>query len=284
MAMIQSMTGFGSGERGAFKVEMRSVNHRFLDVSMRMPQNLNQHEMPLRNRVREKFSRGRFDILVSITREGNPKVRIDTGLARELYRALCSLKDEFSLEGSIGIDIIAGFKELILSEDVEYDAEPLYAAFDEAMEKLGAMRRREGEFISEDMRARLERLERLEGEVARICPAVVSECTERFRGRLIDLFGDLKFDESRILQEAALMAERVDISEEISRIASHCTQLRKILSDGDTIGRKVEFLIQELNREVNTTASKADDYRISGIAVEMKAELEKMREQAQNIQ
>ncbi len=281
---MQSMTGFGSAERGSFKVEMRSVNHRFLDVSMKMPQNLGQHEMPLRNRVKEKFSRGRFDILVSIIHEGSPKVRIDTGLAREIYKALCSLKDEFSLGGSIGMEIIAGFKELIILEEMEYDAESLYAAFDEAMEKLGAMRRREGDFISQDMLSRLERLERLGGEVGQLCPAVVSECREKFRERLVALFGDLKFDESRVLQEAALMAEKADISEEVSRIASHCTQLKKILSDGDTIGRKVEFLLQELNREVNTTASKTGDYRVSTIAVEMKSELEKMREQAQNIQ
>lgn len=282
--MVQSMTGFGSAEKDAFKVEMRSVNHRFLDVSIKIPQNLNQHEMPLRNMVREKFPRGRFDILVSIINEGNLKVRINTGLAREIYNALRSLKEELSLEGSIGMETIAGFKELILSEDVEYDAEPLYAAFHEAMEKLRAMRNMEGESISRDMLSRLDRLEQLSREVAMLCPAIVNECRERFRERLAALFGELKFDENRVLQEAAIMAEKADISEEITRITSHGAQLRKILSDGDTIGRKAEFLLQELNREVNTIASKSDDYRISSIAVEMKSELEKMREQAQNIQ
>lgn len=284
MTMMQSMTGFGSSEKGAFKVEMRSVNHRFLDISVKMPQNLNQYEMPLRNMVRENFSRGRFDILVSIIHEGNPKVRIDTGLAREIYNALRSLKDDLSLGGSIGMETIAGFKELILSEDVEYDAEPLYAAFHGAIEKLRAMRQREGESISKEMFSRLDRLEQLNGEVALLCPAVVNDCRERFRERLSALFGDLKFDENRVLQEAAIMAEKADISEEMTRITSHAAQMRKILSDGDTIGRKVEFLLQELNREVNTIASKADDYRISSITVEMKSELEKMREQAQNVQ
>jgi len=284
MTMIQSMTGFGSAERGSFKVEMRSVNHRFLDISIKMSQNLNRHEMPLRNMVREKFSRGRFDVMVSIIHEGKPKVRIDTVMAREICDALRSLKDDLSLEGSIGMETIAGFKELILSEDVEYDAEPLYAAFREAIEKLTAMRRREGEAISKDMRSRLDRLEQLKGEVAHLCPSVVNECMERFKERLAALFGDLKFDENRVLQEAAMMAEKADTSEEITRIASHAAQMRKILSDGDTIGRKVEFVLQELNREVNTIASKADDYRISSITIEMKSELEKMREQAQNIQ
>jgi uncharacterized protein (TIGR00255 family) len=282
--MMQSMTGFGSAEKGGFRVEMRSVNHRFLDISVKLPQNLNQHEMPLRNLLREKFSRGRFDILVSLIREGSHKVRVDTGLAREICNALRALKDDLSLEGSIGIETVAGFKEFILSEDVEYDAEPLYDAFRGAMEMLMAMRHREGEAISRDISTRLGRMEQLNRDVTQLCPAVVDERRAKFRERLSALFGDLQFDESRVLQEAAILAEKADISEEISRITCHCGQLRKILSDGDTIGRKVEFLLQELNREVNTIASKADDYRISNITVEMKSELEKMREQAQNVQ
>jgi uncharacterized protein (TIGR00255 family) len=282
--MIESMTGFGSAEKGCFKVELRSVNHRFLDLSIKMPQNLSRLEMPLRNMVKERFSRGRFDILVSIIHEGRPKVRIDAEMARGIHDALRSLKDELSLEGSVSVETMAGFRELILSEDVEYDEEPLYAAFREAMEKLKAMRRREGEAIVNDMGSRLDRLEKLNGEVAQLCPSVVNECRERLRTRLATLFGDLKFDETRVLQEAAIMAEKADISEEITRITSHASQMKKILSDGDTIGRRAEFILQELNREVNTIASKADDYRISSITVEMKSELEKMREQAQNIQ
>jgi uncharacterized protein (TIGR00255 family) len=282
--MIESMTGFGSAEKGCFKVELRSVNHRFLDLSIKMPQNLSRLEMPLRNMVKERFSRGRFDILVSIIHEGRPKVRIDAEMARGIHDALRSLKDELSLEGSVSVETMAGFRELILSEDVEYDEEPLYAAFREAMEKLKAMRRREGEAIVNDMGSRLDRLEKLNGEVAQLCPSIVNECQERLRTRLATLFGDLKFDETRVLQEAAIMAEKADISEEITRITSHASQMKKILSDGDTIGRRAEFILQELNREVNTIASKADDYRISSITVEMKSELEKMREQAQNIQ
>lgn len=282
--MIQSMTGFGSGERDSIKVEMRSVNHRFLDVSIRIPQSLSEHEMPLRNMVRETFSRGRFDIFVSIIHEGTPKVKINTGLAEEICNALRSLKNELSLEGSVGVETLAGFKDLIFSEEAEYPAEPLYAAFREAMEKLKAMRHGEGESITRDMRSRLDRLEQMNREIGQLCPAAVHECRERFRERLAVLFGDVRFDENRVLQEAALLAEKTDISEEVTRITSHNEQLRKILSNGDTIGRKVEFLLQELNREVNTLASKADDSTITGIAVEMKSELEKMREQAQNIQ
>jgi len=282
--MIQSMTGFGSAEKDSFKVEIRSVNHRFLDVSMKIPQSLNEHEMPLRNMLKERFSRGRFDILVALLQEGTMKVRINTGLARELYDALSVLRTELSLADPVRMETIVGFRELIMREEVQYNAESLYTAFHEALERLGAMRNREGEAIAGDLSSRLERLEQMTGQVSLICPEVVVECKKRFMERLGLLFGDMKFDENRVLQEAAVMAEKTDVSEELTRVVSHIAQLKKILTDGDTIGRKVEFLLQELNREVNTIASKADDYRISTLTVEMKAELEKMREQAQNIQ
>lgn len=282
--MIQSMTGFGSAERGTFKVEVRSVNHRFMDISVRLPQNLIQHEVPLRNMIKERFSRGRFDVAVSVAGEGSHKVAIDHDLAREVHRALLALKEELSLAGPVSVDTLAGFRDLIMSEETEYDAEPLYSAFREALEKLGEMRRGEGEAIMLDMVSRLELLERMTGEVSQICPEAVHSCREKFMERLKDLFGDANYDENRLLQEAAVMAEKTDVSEEITRIRSHLTQIRKVLAEGDAKGRKIEFLLQELNREVNTIASKANDYRISSLAVEMKAELEKMREQAQNIQ
>lgn len=282
--MIQSMTGFGSAEKDFFKVEIRSLNHRFLDISVKIPQNLGHHEIPLRNMLKERFSRGKFDVLVSITDEGNIKIKINTGFAREIYNSLRTLKDELSLSGTIGIETLAGFGELIVTEEAAYNTESLYAAFNEAMDRLRDMRGKEGESIAGDMFSRLERVEHMNKQIALLCPDMVNECKERFMERLNLLFGDAKYDENRVLQEAAIIAERTDISEEITRIASHIAQMRKILSDGDTIGRKVEFLLQELNREVNTIASKADDYRVSSITVEMKAEIEKMREQAQNIQ
>ncbi len=282
--MPQSMTGFGSAEKETFKVEIRSVNHRFLDVSMKVPQGLGSHEIALRNRVKERFSRGRFDILVSTPAEGAHRIKVNTALAKEIYNALRSLKEELLLSDGIRIETLTGFRELFLTEEAEYDIGPLYDAFDEAMDRLQDMRMREGKAITGDMLSRLERVEHMNGKILDLCPAVVNEHRERFRARLTDLFAEVKFDESRLLQEAALMAEKSDVSEEITRIASHILQMRKILSDGDTIGRKLEFLLQELNREVNTIASKSGDYRISSITVEMKVEIEKMREQSQNIQ
>ncbi len=282
--MAQSMTGFGSAEKDSFKVEIRSVNHRFLDISMKIPQNLSAQEMPLRNMVRERFSRGRFDILVTLLREENVKVKINSALAKEIYNALHTLSKDLSLADSVGIETVAGFRELILTEQIECHAESLYDAFRDALDSLWSMRKSEGEAIARDVSSRVVKLEQMTEQISRLCPEAVSECGKRFKERLAVLFGEVKFDENRVLQEAAIMAEKADVSEEITRLVSHTAQLKKILLDGDTIGRKVEFLLQEMNREVNTIASKADDYRISALTVEMKAELEKMREQAQNIQ
>ena len=284
MPMIQSMTGFGASEKGSFRVEMRSLNHRFLEIAMKISPHLSEHEIPLRNLVKERFARGKFDVLVSLKDEENPKIRVHRGLAREIYTSLLSLKEELSLSGTIGIETIAGFRELIVSEEVPHDTELLYSAFAEAMDRVQDMRNKEGESIAQDMRSRLERVEHMNTQVSLLSPEVVNACKERFMERLRLLFGDAQYDENRVLQEAAIIAEKTDISEEITRIHSHVKQMRQILSAGDTIGRKLEFLLQELNREVNTVASKADDYRVSSITVEMKAELEKMREQAQNIQ
>lgn len=287
--MIQSMTGFGSAEKGPFKVEIRSLNHRFLDISIKIPQNLGGHEIPLRNMIKERFSRGRFDVLVSMAEGEALGIKINMGLAREIHDALRTLKDELSLSGTLGIETIAGFRELIFTEEVSFDTDSLYAAFDAALEKLLDMRIGEGEATARDFLSRIELLEAMNKEVERLSPEVVKRCMERFTERLNLLISESSTlggaaDENRVLQEAAIMADKTDISEEITRITSHIAQMRKILSEGDTIGRKVEFLLQELNREANTIASKADDYRVSSVAVEMKAEIEKMREQAQNIQ
>jgi uncharacterized protein (TIGR00255 family) len=283
-AVIQSMTGFGSAEKDAFKVEIRSVNHRFMDVSLKMPPNLSMHEMPLRNLIKEKFSRGRFDVMVMVVGEAGHRVKINAGLAKELYDALQSLKKELSLPDAIGVNTLSVFKDLILSEETEYDTGHLYEAFQEALSRLEEMRLGEGGALAHDMLSRLQKVRRMNDEVAQLCPNAIKACRERFLERLQGLFAEARFEEGRVLQEAAVMAEKTDISEEITRIRLHLSEIEKVLSGGETSGRKLEFLLQELNREVNTIASKANDYYISNISVEMKAELEKMRDQAQNIQ
>jgi uncharacterized protein (TIGR00255 family) len=282
--MIQGMTGFGSAEHGAFRVEIRSVNHRFIDISVKLPQGLGQMEIPLRNRVKGQFFRGRFDITVSLAGEYDVKVRVNRGLAKEICNALGSLRDELSLSGTLGIDTISGFRELFISGVAAYDTESLFAAFEDALSMVKEMRLREGESVGRDMLARLDVLEAMNESIATLCPEAVQACREKYVGRLHELFREVHYDEHRILQEASIIAEKTDISEEITRFKAHLVQLKGTISSGDAVGRKIEFLLQELNREVNTIASKSADYGISAIAVEMKAELEKLREQAQNIQ
>lgn len=282
--MIQSMTGFGAAEKDIFRVELRSVNHRFLDISIRFPAYLSEHEIPLRNMLKERFSRGKFDVTVSAIDGGRVRVRVNRDIVKELYSALGSLKQEMSLPGDIGIEAIAGFRDLFLSEDVEYDAASLYDAFNEAMGRLHGMRLREGEAVSKDIFARLKLLEQMKEEISLIFPGILEASRSRLTERLNALFGEAPFDENRVLQEAAIISERADISEEVTRIGSHLAQMRKFFSDSDTIGRKAEFILQEINREVNTIASKANHQKISGIIIEMKSEIEKLREQVQNIQ
>ena len=282
--MIQSMTGFGSAEKAYFKVEIRSVNHRFMDISMKIPQHLSQHEISLRNMLKERFPRGKFDVLISTAGDEGIRIIVNKDLARELYDALNILKNELSLSGSIGIDTLAGFRELLLSEHIEYNEESLFNAFNEAMGRLYGMRSKEGETIMEDMSLRLGLIEEMKGEIAMLCPEAVDACKKKFVERLNSIIGEAKYDEVRVFQEAAIIAERADISEEITRLGSHIAQMRKILTDGGTIGRKLEFLLQEMNREANTISSKAGDYRTANLVIEIKSEIEKLREQAQNIQ
>ncbi len=279
------MTGFGSGERGSFKVEIRSLNHRFMDISIKLPQGLARHEIELRNMLKEEFSRGRFDVNVYVAEGARQRVRTDRALAMDIYNALQALKDEFQLSGSISVEIMAGFRDIIISEEAELNETPLYEAFMDAVAMLSEMREREGAAILLDMLARIDAISLMNSRVASLCPEVVNACRDKFVQRLKELFGEgIISDVNRIMQEAALMAEKMDISEEITRISSHTEQMKKLLLDSGTIGRKAEFLVQELNREANTISSKAGDYRVSGIAVEMKNELEKVREQVQNIQ
>lgn len=286
MSLIQSMTGFGAAQNNGFTVELRSVNHRFLDISIKIPQHLGMQEMKLRNLLKEKFNRGRFDITIAEAGEKRYSIKINTALAKELYCTLNSLKQELALPGDLGIEAISGFWNLLISEteDIGYNEEALYSAFNEALSRLQDMRVHEGQALAGDMSLRLGQIKAMQDRISDICPEVVNACKERLSARLNELLGDAKYDTDRVLQEAAIMAERADISEELFRLASHIEQMRKILSDGVTIGREVEFLLQEMHREVNTIASKSHDYRISALTIEMKTELEKIREQAQNIQ
>jgi uncharacterized protein (TIGR00255 family) len=282
--MLESMTGFGSGANDNFAVEIRSLNHRFIDISFRMPPYMNKHEIPLRNLLRERFQRGRFDVSVSARTAEVRKLKIDRKLARDIYSALKDLQNEFSLPGAIGIETLAAYKEILVEEEPEYNVDALYAAFREAVTNLEAMRAREGNFLEEEMRNRVFSLNEMHKQIKLRAPDQISRWREKFTERLSLIVGAGSVDDNRVLQEAAIIAEKLDISEEISRTENHIKQFTEVLGSGDVVGKKLDFLLQEISREVNTLTCKSGDYAISSLAVDMKNEIEKMREQVQNIQ
>jgi len=279
------MTGFGSAEKNGLYVEIRSLNHRFIDISIKMPPYMSQYEIPLRNIIKEKFQRGRFDVSISTNNHKTTQLKINAGLARNIYTTLQVLQKELSIPGQISIDtLITVYRDLLIEEEPKYDIEALYAAFREATANLEAMRIREGKLLSEELYNRIESLNAMNNEIRSLAPNEVERWREKFTERLSTILEAGVIDTNRITQEAAIMAEKLDISEEVSRIENHIKQFVEILNTGDIIGRKLDFLLQEISREVNTLAYKSGNFTISNLAVEMKTEVEKMREQVQNIQ
>ncbi len=282
--MVQSMTGFGSAENNGFRVEIRSLNHRFMDIAIKMPPYMSQYEIPLRSILKTRFQRGRFDVSVSTNDHKATQMKINKELARNIYTALQDLQKELSIHGKISIDTLIRYSELLIEEETRYDIDALYAVCNEALINLEDMRIREGKLLSEELRERVESLSMMNNEIKLLAPNEVLRWREKFTERLRLIIEAEGIDNTRIIQEAAIMAEKLDISEEINRIENHIKQFVEILRNGNIIGRKLDFLLQEISREVNTLAYKSSDYAISNLTVEMKTEIEKMREQVQNIQ
>jgi uncharacterized protein (TIGR00255 family) len=278
------MTGFGSVENNGFRIEIRSLNHRFMDIAIKMPPYMGQYEIPLRNILKTKFQRGRFDVSVSTNNHKATQLKINKERARNIYTALQDLQKELSIHGKIHIDTLVQYSELLIEEDPEYDIDALYAVFNEALMNLEDMRIKEGKLLSAELRERVESLTTMNNEIKLLAPDEVIRWREKITEKLRLILEAEGIDNARIMQEAAIMAEKLDISEELSRIENHLKQFAEILRNGNIIGRKLDFLLQEISREVNTLANKSSDYAISNLTVEMKTEIEKMREQAQNIQ
>lgn len=282
--MIQSMTGFGSSEKGGFRVEVRSLNHRFLEMSVKLPPPLYVHEMALREAVKERFRRGKVDVFVSASGAGKMSVRLNAGTAGEILASLRELKEGLYLPGEITLDTLLNWKELLMGEEASYDTGPLFEAFGEALSRLEEMRLREGRTLAGEITTRVEAIESLNAGIDALCPSVMEAQREKYRERLGSLLAEAGLEEARLLQEAAAAAEKTDISEEVSRIKSHLAQMKRALGGDGAIGRKLDFLLQELQRESNTIASKTEDSRVLHMVIDMKTEIERAREQAQNIQ
>ncbi len=294
--MIKSMTGYGKAEAvlagRKFLVEMKSVNHRFLEISLRMPGQLLPLDAEIKKRIGEGFSRGRIEANIRMDGDGvaetAERFTLNLPLVRNYYALLCQLKEEFHLNDEITLAMMAGFRDAFVSAEADQDVAALWEGLSgilvEAIRALSEMREREGESLERDLAGRLSLIAgSLEGIAGR-APQVVLDYQKRLTDRVRELTEGMAVDEARLLQEVAIMAEKSDITEEIVRFRSHIGQFTELLKGGDAAGRKIDFLIQEMGREINTIGSKSGDAAISRSVIEIKSELAKLREQVQNIE
>ena len=292
--MVKSMTGYGHTEGifGTKRVvaEIRSVNHRYADYSIKVPRYYGFLEDMVRKYVSQYISRGKVDVYISVESYGDSdrQIILNGALAQSYIEALGRLRDDFSLKDDISVSSVARFNDIFQSERKEENADEIWQtvlmALKPAAEQFIQMREREGERMAADVRARAAYMLTLVEKVEERSPQRVEEYRQRLTNKLLEILEARDIDESRILTEAAIYADRVAVDEETVRLRSHFTELEGILSLGEPAGRKLDFLIQEMNREINTIGSKANDIETAKIVVELKAELEKMREQVQNIE
>jgi len=292
--MIKSMTGYGSAEGTsgnlALTIELRAVNNRYLDVSVRMPRLYLFAEEGLKKRVGSAVSRGKVDVFINVDMAGEQDVEItvNEALASAYMTALNKLSDRFGLDGDITTMQIAKMPEALQVDRPKTDADAfsrdLLQILDCALENFNTMRKIEGEKLEQDISDRLNEIERMTAQIETLSPQTVTAYREKLEARMAEVLEGTHIEESRILTEAAIFADRVAVDEEITRLRSHVSQLRDMLQTGGSIGRKLDFLLQELGRETNTVGSKCNDLEIGKIVIALKAEIEKIREQVQNIE
>ena len=294
--MVRSMTGYGRAEcareRYTVTVELRSVNNRYLDCTVKMPRSYIFAEEALKERVQTKVSRGKVDVFINIAQNGGEvlSVTVNEELAKSYIAALHKLHElgEDCVRADYSAVELARFPDVLSVEKQEEDQdavkEILIEAMDLAIDDFNTMRTREGERLMADILSRADTIESLTGIVERRSPQTVGEYRARLEAKMRDVLQNTQIDESRLLTEAAIFADKVAVDEETVRLHSHLSQLRELLAKGGAVGRKLDFLIQEFNREANTIGSKCNDIEISRHVVDIKAEIEKIREQIQNLE
>ena len=292
--MVKSMTGYGRARemRGGrdITVEVRSVNNRYLDCTVKMPRAYICAEDAIKGRVQKAVSRGKVDVFVTIDATGADEtvVAVNEPLARGYYDALMRLKDTFGLEGTVTPDMLARFPDVLTvtkaEEDVEAIAADICAVLDDALAAYNDMRAVEGEKLAADVAGRVTTIETVVGKVEERSPQTVAAYRQRLEAKMQEVLQSTTIDESRILTEAAIFADKIAVDEETVRLRSHIAQLRAMLASDEPVGRKLDFLIQEVNRECNTIGSKCNDLTIAQDVVNMKADVEKIREQVQNME
>lgn len=292
--MIKSMTGFGRCETAEnnrkFTVEMKSVNHRYLDVNIKMPKKLNFFESAIRSELKKYISRGKVDLFVSYEdfSESNTNVRYNQDVAQEYLKYLRQMARDFGLEDDIRVSTLSKYPEVFTMEEQNVDEEELWKelqkAVDGAAEMFVQTRVTEGEHLRDDLVEKLDGMLKLVAFISERSPQMLREYREKLEEKVRELLGDTTVDESRLVTEVTVFADKVCVDEEIVRLRSHIETTRNALLEGGSIGRKLDFIAQEMNREANTILSKANDLEISNCAIELKTEIEKVREQIQNIE
>lgn len=292
--MVKSMTGFGKAESGnqdvAITVEVKSVNHRYCDINIKLPRSLAGFENEVKKTVGQLLKRGKVDVYINLDLVGSGALSatLNRPLAAAYLAALEQLKNEFSVSGEVSLDWLASQKDLIRIKEAAVDEEALKGilleAAREALAGLDQMRVAEGAATADDMQSRLRQIGRLIDQVEILAPEVPKEWKVKLEQRLKKFADDIEFDPQRLAQELAIVADRCDVSEEITRFRSHIQQFEELLNCAEPVGRKMDFLVQEMNREANTTGSKSNHAELTRLVVETKAELEKIREQVQNVE
>jgi uncharacterized protein (TIGR00255 family) len=292
--MIESMTGYGRSE-GSYHdlvivAELRSTNHKYCDITVRLPKFLLPMEMSLKKRLQERFTRGRLELAVTVNgaAEQTKRLEVDLELARKYSRILKEIQTKLELPGQVDLAMLMSFRDIISTAELEEATDELASKIQElvkeAMGRLEAMRKKEGQALVKDLRERLRIIEKALRRIEVRIPTTVRGYQARLKDRIERLTQGVKLDPARLAQEAALFAERSDVSEELTRLKSHLSQFKTMIQGNDAVGRSLDFLIQEMNREVNTIGSKSSDAPIAMGVVGIKSELEKLREQVQNIE
>ena len=292
--LIKSMTGYGRAVETVngreFTVELRSVNNRYLDCTVKLPRSVSFAEEAVKQAVKASISRGKVDVFISIRSENgmDAKVTLNAGMVEGYLAAMEQMASQYPIHNDISVSLISRMPEVFSVEKPEVDEEQLLrdlmSVVHKALEGYDAMRTREGKALEEDLRTRGATIEELVGHVEAGNAQTVIDYRARLEAKLKEVLASTTIDESRILTEAAIFADKVAVDEETVRLRSHLQQMYSMLSGGGAVGRKLDFLLQEMNREANTIGSKCTDVRLARIVVDIKAELEKIREQTQNIE
>lgn len=289
---MNSMTGYGKGvaESAGRKVgvEIKSVNHRFLDMNIKLPRTLGFAEDIIRSEVKGAVNRGHLDIYVNYERESGGKISMDEQLARDYCTMAAKAAMKFSITNDLSVSALFRMPEVVVVKEEDEDEEAVgklvEQAVREALSGLSVMRAKEGEMLMRDFAEKLANISAFVDEVEKLAPVTVEEHKNRMRERITEMLGDVAFDEARLMNEAAFFADKVAVDEEIARLRSHIAHFKDICAAGGALGKKLDFIVQEMNRETNTIGSKCSDSKIAQCVISAKCEIEKVREQVQNVE